>query len=218
MNPVLNGIQLTDLIYGSPTQSQKKFMDTKGTALRCLLESKDSSYFFNKPFPSNISVDVRRELEELQNLTKNISPKDLEFAKKSETDHYQSWVDFLYTNGINVSKSFFETIENNTNGLIYALKYHYNRPRPFQLGEYHRIPVHQTITTNANSPAYPSGHAFEARLFGLVLSEKYQFAKTKIQKFAVLHAESRLNAGVHYRSDMNFGHELADWVFSQKCF
>ena len=190
MNPVLNGIQLDDLIYGSPTQKQKTFMKDEGVALRALVKSKDAPDFFNRPFPKNVSVDVRRELEEIQNLTQNISPKDLQFAKTSETNHYGSWVDFLYQNGINVRKSFFESIENNTNGLIYALKYHYNRPRPFQLGEYHRIPVNQTIVTNANSPAYPSGHSFEAKLFSLILSEKYPFAAKKIQNFAIMHAES----------------------------
>ena len=218
MNPVLNGIQLTELVYGSPTKEQDAYIKGQGKALTAVLSSEDRGLFFNTPFPSNVSPTVKRELEELQRLTNRISATDLEFAKQSEKDHYGSWIGFLYNNGIQVSKSFFTDIEKNTNGLIYSLKYHYNRPRPFQLGVYHRIPVNQTISTNANTPAYPSGHAFEAKLFSLVLSEKYPFAKEKIQKFGLLHAESRLNAGVHYRSDTEFGYKLADWVFFNKCF
>ena len=218
MNQLLRGIQIDELVYGTPTKEQSILISNQGKALKSLLASDKAKYFFNKPYPNNVSVEVRKELQELQALTENISKSDLEFAKISEKDHYQSWVDFLYANGMTVSRSFLDKITDNTDGLIYSLKYHYNRPRPFQLSYYHKLPVSQTITTNANSPAFPSGHAFESKLFSLILSEKYPHAKAKIDAFGVKHAESRLYAGVHYRSDMEFGFELADWVFSTKSF
>ena len=120
--------------------------------------------------------------------------------------------------GISVARSFFEGIEENTDGLLYALKYHYNRPRPVQLGYYHGIHVNPAIYSNANSPAFPSGHAMEARLFALILSEKYPFAADKIMDIGNKIAESRLNAGVHYPSDTEFGYEVAQWIFFKKCF
>ena len=120
--------------------------------------------------------------------------------------------------GISVPISFFKNIEKNTDGLLYALKYHYNRPRPFQLGYYHGIQVNPAIYTNANSPAFPSGHAMEARLFALILSKKYSFAADKLMNIGNKIAESRLNAGVHYPSDTEFGYEVAQWIFSNKCF
>jgi membrane-associated phospholipid phosphatase len=101
---------------------------------------------------------------------------------------------------------------------LYALKYHYNRPRPFQLGYYHGIHVNPTIYTSANSPAFPSGHATEARLFALILSEKYSFAAEKIMDMGNKIAESRLNAGVHYPSDIEFGFEVAQWIFFTKSY
>jgi hypothetical protein len=219
MSPLLKGIEITDLVYGSPTIKQIDIMNNKGKALQMLLENKEAyGMFFNTPFPSNISPQVRQELKELDTRTKKISKQDLQFAEISEKDHYQSWVDFMYQLGANVPKTFFSNIAKNTDGLVYALKYHYNRPRPFQLGYYHGIPINQTILTSANSPAYPSGHAFESKLFSLILSQKYTFAKDKIISFGEKHAESRLNAGVHYKSDMIFGYKLADWVFSQNYF
>jgi len=219
MRELMNGIQISELVYGSPTKHQYDSMLNQGPLLKKVLENTDTiKLFFDKKYPSNISPEVRIELKELQKLTKNISKKDLDFAKKSESDHYESWVSFLYDMGISVPVSFFNNIEKQTDGLIYTLKYHYNRPRPFQLGYYHKLPVMQTISSNANSPAFPSGHAFEARLFCLILSKKYPFAQQKLETFATNHAESRLHAGVHYRSDMNFGHELADWAFSTKLF
>lgn len=219
MNPVLHGIQLTDLVYGSPNIPQVDKMNAGGKALKALQQdSAVHSRFFNKKYPSNISPEVRRELEELHKHTTSISTSDLEFAKESEKDHYGMWVRILHNNGISVPLSFFKNIEDNTDGLMYALKYHYNRPRPFQLGYYHKIPVTPAIYTNANSPAFPSGHAMEARLFALILSEKYPFAADKIMELGDRMAQSRLNVGLHYPSDTEFGYEVASWIFSKKCF
>jgi len=219
MNPVLHGIQLTDLVYGSPNVPQIKKIQDQGKALRALYNDPVTKQrFFNKPYPSNVSPEVRRELETLQKQVKNISGPDLEFAKQSEKDHYGMWIQMLYNHGISVQRSWFETITDNTDGLLYALKYHYNRPRPFQLGHYHKIQVTPTIYTNANSPAFPSGHSMEARLFALVLSQKHPFLADKIMNMSDRISKSRMDAGVHYESDLAFGHEIAQWIFSTKCF
>jgi len=219
MNPILHGIQISDLVYGSPNIPQINKIKNTGKALSEL--QKDTAIkekFFNRSYPSNISPEVRRELEELRERTTTIATPDLQFAKDSEKDHYGLWIKILHNNGIAVPRTFFENIANNTDGLVYTLKYHYNRPRPAQLGYYHDIEVHPAIYTNANSPAFPSGHAMEARLFALILSEKYPFAADKIMDLGDKMAESRLNAGLHYRSDTEFGYEIAHWIFSRKCF
>jgi len=218
MNPLMNGIQITDLVYGSPNIPQLNKMKKIGKALATLLDSSEHGMFFNKEYPSNISTAVRRELEELQKRTTTITTPDLEFAKESEKDHYGLWIKLLYNNGISVPRSFFDNIVENTDGLIFTLKYYYNRPRPVQLGFYHKIPVSPAIYSNANSPAFPSGHAMEARLFALILSEKYPFAADKIMDIGDRMAESRLNVGLHYPSDTEFGYEIAQWIFFKKCF
>lgn len=219
MNPVLHGIQLTDLVYGSPNIPQTHKMKAGGKALSALLQdTATKTAFFNKKYPSNVSPEVRYELEELRKRTTTISTTDLEFAKESEKDHYGLWIKILHSNGISVPLSFFKNIVDNTDGLMFTLKYHYNRPRPFQLGYYHKVPVTPAIYTNANSPAFPSGHAMEARLFALILSEKYSFAADKIMQVGDKMAESRLNVGLHYPSDTQFGYEVAQWIFSKKCF
>lgn len=219
MNPILHGIQITDLVYGSPNIPQLNKMKKEGKALNALQsDSATKEMFFNKQYPSNISPEVRSELKELRKRTTTVSPADLEFAKQSEKDHYGLWIKILHNMGISVPKSFFDNIEENTDGLMFTLKYHYNRPRPVQLGHYHDIPVNPAIYSNANSPAFPSGHAMEARLFALILSEKYSFAADKIMDIGDRMAESRLNAGLHYPSDTEFGYEVAQWIFSKKCF
>lgn len=220
MNPILHGIQITDLVYGSPNIPQLHKMKKTGKALTALQQdSVAKQKFFNKQYPSNISPEVRRELEELRRRTTNISSADLEFANQAEKDHYGLWVKVLHNNGISISKSFLDKITDQTDGLLYTLKYHYNRPRPFQLGYYHRIEVNPvSYYTTGNSPAFPSGHAMEARLFALILSEKYSFAADKIMNFGNQIAESRINIGIHYSSDIEFGYEVAQWIFSKKCF
>ena len=219
MNSILHGIQITDLVYGSPNIPQLNKMKKMGKALTALQQdSVTKQKFFNKPYPSNVSTQVRYELTELRKRTTNITPADLEFATQSEKDHYSLWMKILHNMGISVPRSFFDGIAENTDGLMYTLKYHYNRPRPVQLGYYHGIQVNPAIYSSANSPAFPSGHAMEARLFALILSEKYSFAANKIMDIGNKMAESRLNAGLHYPSDTEFGYEIAQWIFSKKCF
>lgn len=219
MNPILHGIQITDLVYGSANIPQLNKMKKIGKALSALQsDSATKQKFFNKQYPSNISPEIRSELTELRKRTTNISPADLEFATQSEKDHYGLWIKILHNMGISVPRSFFDKISENVDGLLFTLKYHYNRPRPVQLGHYHGIPVNPAIYSNANSPAFPSGHAMEARLFALILSEKYSFAADKIMDIGDRMAESRLNAGLHYPSDSKFGYEIAQWIFSNKCF
>lgn len=219
MNPILHGIQITDLVYGSPNIPQLNKIKNMGKALIALeKDTTTKQNFYNKQYPSNVSPEVRNELEELRKRTTHISSTNLQFAEASEKDHYGLWIKLLYDLGISVPRSFFDKIAENTDGLIYSLKYLYNRPRPVQLGYYHRINVTPAIYTNANSPAFPSGHAMEARLFALILSEKYPFAADKIMDIGDRMAESRLNVGLHYPSDTEFGYEVAHWVFSTKCF
>lgn len=219
MNPVLHGLQLNDLIYGTPNLDQVKKMQKKGKALTTFLEDPDAQKrFLTRPPPPNVSLETKRELEEIQQRTNNISKADREFAQICEDKHHKIWVDFLYENGISVPESWFDNIVAHTDGLTYYLKYHYNRPRPFQLGCYYKLDVYRPIYTDANCAAYPSGHAFESTLFYRILAEKYPHAKTKLNKFHNKIIESRLNAGVHYRTDLEFGMELADWAFSKKIF
>ena len=67
---------------------------------------------------------------------------------------------------------------------IMKLKNHFNRPRPAVLAKKLGIELDDIKLKSMDSPAYPSGHATQATLLSLVLSDKYPDKKEKLNKLA----------------------------------
>lgn len=219
MRNFFSNIQVSNLVYGSPIKAHMKKVITKGKALEAfLLDQNAQDKYLNNPFPKNDSEETKKELVELYNRTNSVSDTDLDFAIRAERNHFKEWVRFCMENGVIVHEYMFKEMEAQTDGLIYFLKNHYNRPRPFQLGFHLNVPIEPVVNHGANTAAYPSGHAFDAQLIALVLTSKYPNLSCKFQTFADKVAESRKNLGLHYQSDNTFGQELAKWVFSKQLF
>ena len=66
---------------------------------------------------------------------------------------------------------------------------------------------------SAQSPSYPSGHTTQAYYIALTLSEKYPEFKDNLMLIASLIAESRIDRGVHFKSDNDAGIMLAIALF-----
>lgn len=219
MRNFFSNMQVSGLVYGSPIKSHMDKVKNKGKALEgFLLDPFAQEEFMNRPFPKNDSAETKRELVELYNRTNSVSDTDLDFAIRAERAHFKEWVRFCMENGIIIHEYMFKEMEAKTDGLVYFLKNHYNRPRPFQLGLHLNIPVEPVVNHSANSAAYPSGHAFDAKLISLILSSKYPGASCKFETFADKISESRFNLGLHYPSDAKIAYDLAKWVFSKELF
>ena len=61
----------------------------------------------------------------------------------------------------------------------------------------------------ADTPSYPSGHAFQSYYLGKILSKKFP-KKDKIMKIAKRIGDIRIIAGLHYPSDRDFAYWLVD--------
>jgi len=219
MRNFFSNIQVAGLVYGSPIKAHADKVRRKGKALDAfLLDPHAQKEYMHRPFPKNDSDVTKRELIELYNRTNSVSDTDLDFAIRAERAHFKEWVRFCMENGIIVHEYMFKEMESNTDGLVYFLKNHYNRPRPFQLGLHLNIPVEPVVNHGANSAAYPSGHSFDAKLISLVLSSKYPNMSSKFDSFADKISESRFNLGLHYPSDRDVAYDLAKWVFSKELF
>ena len=219
MRNFFSNVQVSGLVYGSPLKPHADEIKRKGKALEgFLLDPHAQERFMNRPFPKNDSDETKRELIEIHSRTSSLSDEEYDFGVKAERNHFKEWSNFCMNHGIIVHEYVFKQMESNTDGLIYFLKNHYNRPRPFQLGLHLGIPVEPVINHGANSAAYPGGHSFDATLISLVLSSKYPRVASKFEEFANQVSESRLNMGFHYPSDNEFGVELAKWVFSKELY
>jgi len=103
-----------------------------------------------------------------------------------------------------------EKIQEQCGELIMELKVFYNRARPYQIGYYTGQEIHPFNTISGNSPAYPSGHAFQSRFLLKIVAFNFPQHKEKIKKLADDVALTRIVMGVHYPSDNAFGFQMAD--------
>ena len=83
----------------------------------------------------------------------------------------------------------------------------YNRARPFQVAPQIVDALH---STTANTPAYPSGHAFQAYYAAKLLSQWEPARKKEWDAIAERVANIRIIAGLHYPSDRDFARRLVD--------
>lgn len=139
----------------------------------------------------------------------------------------QNDIDFFYLTDFNITIPFENIIESNqmnrkdmekivTNpkiiNLVMTYKYIYNRARPCQVApklinkENGTLLVSQT----ADTPAYPSGHAFQAYYLAKILSKKFPKKKDELMKLAKRVSDARILAGLHYPSDRDFAYWLVD--------
>ena len=165
-----------------------------------------SKYFDRKP-PKNTSIRTYQELMYLKDL-----PEDLEYVKEND-DIEAIFKEVCSDNNVEYPQDLVKELINSSAGLILDLKWHYNRPRPFQLSEYYNIKLGGTTLESMKTPSYPSGHSTQGILIGKVLQ-----TKLPINTDAFLEAGKRIsysrNIGrAHYPSDSRLGEEIGTEMY-----
>tara|TARA_Y100001937_G_C7129590_1_gene336582 strand:+ start:2798 stop:3523 length:726 start_codon:yes stop_codon:yes gene_type:complete len=172
--------------------------------------------FFDNPYP-NLS-ETEKEIDfiiDIQNsyMTKPNWKKYKRFMQECDDDIKQLLKRKLNEIGLkwtNKCADLLEKIQSECGSLIMHLKRDYNRARPFQMAYYTGQDLHPFNTISGQSPAYPSGHAFQSRFLLKIVAFNYPQYKDKIKKLAEDIAFTRIVMGVHYPSDNKFGFEIAD--------
>lgn len=81
-------------------------------------------------------------------------------------------------------------------------KYYYHYPRPIQA-----MPGFKTILGTPNFPSYTSGHSMFSSAAAVVLSHVFPAEAATIEAWSDEAALSRLYGGIHFRFDIDAGHE-----------
>ena len=154
--------------------------------------------------------DSKVTLDEVKYLSK-IKP-DIDFV--TEKDHVtNSFMDLVETTGVDISKDEIQKITEEAAKIIYELKYHYNRPRPYQIAEFYGIDLNGTELDSMKTPSYPSGHAVQGYLIGEILSNMDKTNSILYKDMGEDIAHSRIVAKAHYPSDKTYGHKVAMELF-----
>jgi acid phosphatase (class A) len=89
------------------------------------------------------------------------------------------------------------------------LKEYYDRPRPSETAENLGIDFSGDDLDTAQSPSYPSGHTIQAYVQAILLSDMFPDHMDSLMRIAELVSQSRVDRGVHFQSDVDFGRKIA---------
>ena len=99
---------------------------------------------------------------------------------------------------------------------IMELKYKFQRPRPHQIADFYGIDLNGVDLDSMKTPSYPSGHATQGYLLGMIYSERYPEHRKEFMKLGDDIAESRIVGKAHFPSDKKAGIELAEKLFQNR--
>tara|TARA_B100000287_G_scaffold228760_1_gene215619 strand:+ start:145 stop:789 length:645 start_codon:yes stop_codon:yes gene_type:complete len=166
-----------------------------------------------KPFPDNSSRETRDELQWLSIYNNGIIDKDV---VKEGDEILPLFENYCKDNNLTFNKKYYKEILKESTKTILSMKYHYNRPRPYQLAEYYGIKEFEDFEmTSMKTPSYPSGHSTQGHLVAELLGKKYPQHYDEFKKIADFITKSRLMARAHFPSDCIFGEEVAKHILSK---
>jgi hypothetical protein len=204
------------LSYGNPTKDLVELLEQKN-----YLDSLEKEIYSYAP-PAPTSNESQEELKQLVENVKNLSEDKLTekryiFYDKSFDLHIAN---SLEKQGIEKSeiKRIFSDLYDDITPLLVKTKFHFQRVRPYQLAYFYNVPLYPYPSLSANNPSYPSGHAFQAKVFAIVLGNKYPLFYKPLMELADDIANSRFMMGLHYKSDIDFANYMAELVTNHPDF
>jgi len=197
---------IKNVVYSNDGMSDKQIKKIEGIKDGLFKDFNYSKYKVKNP-PKNNSMVVYNELQFLKDL-----PEDDGYVVEHD-DGEKVFEQVCKENNVEYPKELVENLIKSASGIILDLKYHYNRPRPFQLASHYNIKLGEKVLESMKSPSYPSGHSIQGILIGKVLQ-----TKLPINTDAFLEAGKRIsysrNLGrAHYPSDSKLGEDIGDAMF-----
>ncbi len=175
-----------------------------------------------EPPPADDSEITRSEISYLKKIAENRASRDIILITKENLDPHKRFYNVL---GLEPGESSeIDLLVQRINAESYLpvlyFKHKFSRTRPYQ--------IDNTLTTVIDGPphaSYPSGHATQAYLFSLILSELLPADDPRVSQLAELGKGMGIRreiAGVHYPSDTRAGVELASqlkaWMMGKPDF
>lgn len=210
-------VDLTSLKYGNTTK-EKHELGLKDDAIKTWFANNGMMESIIKKCPANDSDITNKEIDILMEKMSKATEEDLTFARyiEDESNMAQSFVDFLASKDIEETMGGFFGVDSQTEPLLFYLKEVINRPRPYQIAYALGLPLFPLIHSNANTAAYPSGHALAAFVMSEYYSLKHPELRVELQTLGEKIANSREIIGVHYPSDTQISKEICKIIFDNK--
>ena len=163
-----------------------------------------------QPFPENTS---KKTLEEVKYLSE--IEEDVDYVR--ENDKVKESFGKLHEElGLEYNEDEAGKYLKESSKYIMELKYKFQRPRPHQIADFYGIDLNGVDLDSMKTPSYPSGHATQGYLLGMIYSERYPEYRKEFMKLGEDIAESRIVGKAHFPSDKKAGIELAEKLFENR--
>ena len=191
------------LVYGTPSDADRATMEAPPPIFPLAFED-----FHLIPPPDQ--EETLEELQDLRELAEEQRPEAEEFIKESDGEILHLFDRLWRDHGVRVDKRWMREMVKQAKTHVAKLKWHFNRPRPYQVGDAIGQPFEALASETAHSPSYPSGHAIQAFLLGEASSRLDPEHAAEYFDLVDQIAWGRAQAGYHWPSDILYGVEVAD--------
>jgi hypothetical protein len=206
---------LDSIIYGNPSQSYLPYLSKESPY------DKHLSQLMKFGFPLNSSKATREELNELVDYVAALQGDEVILKRYKSYDHSLERVlaDIIIKHGLDErAVTAIDQIIDDTLPIIAKLKFHFQRPRPYQLAKEYKLKLFPFDSVSASSPSYPSGHTLQSHLICQVLGNYYPENFSYFDALAKDIEYSRLYMGLHYQSDNDYAIFISETIFKDKAF
>lgn len=174
----------------------------------------DRYSFPDVPYPPIDSLEGEEDLSQtIIQYNNRVVPAKLQ--RYADIDMNKLFQRFLDNKGLTFNESYYTKLRTGLIPLIQALKDYYDRPRPTQVAQYFGIDFSGDALETGQSPSYPSGHTIQAYVLALELGEQFPEYSDELLNIAELISQSRIDRGVHFPSDIEFGRKIAYLIFDE---
>ena len=164
------------------------------------------NFLSKRPPVGNLTVEDDEEIEEVKAAQSILSKEEIAFAKHANDSPPSVFYNWLTVRGEKpLMKDLTALWKDEENiHLINRLKEHTARPRPYIKSE----SVFAINGTETDTDSFPSGHSCGAYFMAEMLTKKYPHLQEGLHALANRIAKSRVQAGVHYPSDVEAGKRI----------
>lgn len=213
-------VKLDNITFGNPTQKCLELINKTS-----FIEEDVIPLIHKRPFLANSNQKTIYELKRIiESIKANKSKEKIEENLKYDTQTLDVvFSEYCEKNKLKYDKDVFTSVINDILPLIAQIKYYYNRPRPYQLANYYKMPLYPLVSSS--SPSYPSAKALISYLFATIVCFKNDIStqkeKEKVENIAKFHSNichSSINLGTHYPSDMEFSVLISKIIIKNQKF